>query len=143
LRTWAVLARGRYELTFTDRSGNLDSGYLEGELEAEYMDKDGYERINQVNLKIGFIAIEIKEGGDDQQQPTEEYREEHCRMQFSIAAGKVGGIAAKSGAAVPSTKAAVGYVGQDIGFLSRVAQTGKETLCPEAEVAPESEDWCR
>lgn len=129
----------RYDLIFHDKFGNVDGGYVEGELNIEAFDKDGLSRTNAVHLKIAYKTLEVKQDEDGERE--EEVKIEDCRVQFFIDSGKVGGIAATSGA-MPSAVVPV-TEGYDYGVVEMVAGgDDAKANCTADDFEVDSADWC-
>jgi len=126
-----------YTLSFADKVGNKDAGYLEGSVTITYADGDGVEAANQVAMAVTYNSIEKKIDGDGNVE--ERIEKQECTVKYFISSGKVGGIAGKSSAVVP---AAEQHSGELSGLIAMVEDTVPVNNCTARDFAEGSTDMC-
>lgn len=125
-----------YELTFFDRFGNVDAGYINGRLAVEYAEDGAEEPENQIELNIGYKAYEIEQDNGEERQRVEE-----CVSKYFIATGKVGGITGKSDD--PPEAPVQHHVGEALGQLRMANDKNPVAGCSVFDAEEKtSDDYC-
>jgi hypothetical protein len=119
-----------YTMSFQDRFGKTDKGYVTGDLTVTYTEG----LVHQVSFMVDYVAWETDEDG------MEKGEDEQCTLKYAIDTGKIGGI--DSGAMVQPL---VEYhSGEDLGQISRWEPlTTAEHGCTDATLEVNSDGWCQ
>jgi len=126
-----------YTLTFTDRNGERDAGYLAGSVTVTYADGDGVAIANQVAMEVTYNTMEIGKDGDGNRE--ERVEREECVIKYFIASGKVGGIVGKSAEVNPPSEQHEGELG---GLIAMKEDAIPVNNCTARDFAEGSTDSC-
>lgn len=126
-----------YTLTFTDKNGDRDLGYLSGSLTVTYADGDGVEIANQVSMEVTYNTMEIGKDGEGNRE--ERVEREECTIKYFIASGKVGGIVGKSADVNPPAEQ---HEGELSGFINMIEDTIPINNCTARDFVNGSADAC-